>query len=212
MSSLRPSDWQAAQHFDERFIRKQSGSFLSQPKQTIWVSRNRTLRTQYLDSGVFLRKQYKILASYKDFCKLQFLFMYSFTHINVVFLFKPLPSKNSSWWRRLEDVLKASFVFVFRRRLEDVLIKANMFALALRLQKTSSRRLQDVFKTSCQDVFKTFSRRLQDVLQKRLQDIFKTSSRRFEDVFKTSSRRLEKRLQDIFKTSSRRIIKLNCSC
>ena len=205
MSSLRPSDWQAAQHFDERFIRKQSGSFLSQPKQTIWVSRNRTLRTQYLDSGVFLRKQYKILASYKDFCKLQFLFMYSFTHINVVFLFKPLPSKNSSWWRRLEDVLKASFVFVFRRRLQDVLIKTNMFALALRLQKTSSRRLQDVFKTSCQDVFKTFSRRLQDVFKtfsRRLQDVLQ---KRLQDIFKTSSKRLQDVLKNVFKTSSRRL-------
>ena len=227
MSSLRPSDWQAAQHFDERFIRKQSGSFLSQPKQTIWVSRNRTLRTQYLDSGVFLRKQYKILASYKDFCKLQFLFMYSFTHINVVFLFKPLPSKNSSWWRRLEDVLKASFVFVFRRRLEDVLIKANMFALALRLQKTSSRRLQDVLvKTNIfvlaiclQDVFKTSSRRLQDLLPRRLQDVFKTSLRRFEDVFKTPSRRLQNVYKTSWKTSSRHLQvifktyhQVNCSC
>ena len=80
-----------------------------------------------------------------------------------------------------EDVLKASFVFVFRRRLEDVLIKTNMFALTLRLHKTSSIRLQDVlvktnifalairlqdvFKTSCQDVFKTFSRHLQDVFK-----------------------------------------------
>ena len=101
-----------------------------------------------------------------------------------------LPSKYSSWWRRLEDVLKTSFVFVFRRRLQDVLIKTNMFALALRLQKTSSRRLQDVlvktnifvlairlqdvFKTSCKNVFKTSSRRLQDVLQRYLQDVFKT--------------------------------------
>ena len=53
-------------------------------------------------------------------------------------------SKHSSWWRRLENVLKTAFVFVFRRRLQDVFIKTNMFALALRLQKTSSRRLQDV--------------------------------------------------------------------
>ena len=36
-------------------------------------------------------------------------------------------------WRRFEDV--------FRLRLQDVLIKANMFALVLRLQKTSSSRL-----------------------------------------------------------------------
>ena len=30
------------------------------------------------------------------------------------------PSKHSSWWRRLDDILKTSFVFVFRRRLQDV--------------------------------------------------------------------------------------------
>ena len=119
-----------------------------------------------------------------------------------------------------EDVLKTSFVFVFRRRLQDVLIKTNMFALALRLQdvfktswsrpiylswpyvfKMSSRHFQDIFKTSCKNVLKTSSIRL----KKRLQDIFKTSSRRFEDVFSTSCK-------DILKTFSRRIIKLNCSC
>ena len=103
------------------------------------------------------------------------------------------PSKHSSWWRRLEDVL----------------IKTNMFALALRLQKTSSRRLgQDQYIR----LGYTSSRRLQDVLQKRLQDIFKTSSRRLaktssrhlQDVFKTFWRRLQdvlqRYLQDVFKT------------
>ena len=103
-----------------------------------------------------------------------------------------------------EDVLKMSFVFVFRRRLkpssrrldqdkyvcvsltssEDVLVKTNIFVLVI--------CLQDVIKTSCQDVFKTFSRRLA-----------KTSSRHLQDVFKTSCK-------DIFKTFSRRIIRLNC--
>ena len=86
----------------------------------------------------------------------------------------------SSW----EDVFKTS-----SRRL----IKTNIFALALGLQKTPSRRLQDVLvKTNIfvlairlQDVFKTFSRRLQDVLQKGLQDVFNTSSRHPQDVFKT---------------------------
>ena len=71
---------------------------------------------------------------------------------------------------------------------EDVLIKTNMFALALRLQKTSSRRLQDVLvkinifvlAICLQNVFKTSSGRLQDVL--------KTSSRYRRDVFKTYSR------------------------
>ena len=62
---------QAAQHFDERYKRKQNESFFSQPEYTIWVSRQRTLRIQYLHLGAFLGKQYKILESYKDFCKLQ---------------------------------------------------------------------------------------------------------------------------------------------
>ena len=62
-----------------------------------------------------------------------------------------------------EDVLKTSFVFVFRRRLQDVLIKANIFALAIRLQKTSSRRL-----------VKMSLRRLAKISSKHLQDVFKT--------------------------------------
>ena len=71
----------------------------------------------------------------------------------------------------------------------------------IRLGHTSSRRFQDVFKTSCKNVFKTSSRRLQN--------IFKTSSRRFQDVLKISWRRFCKtswrrkkpeRFQDAFKT------------
>ena len=102
-----------------------------------------------------------------------------------------------------EDVLKTSFVFVFRRRLEDVLIKTNMFVLTLRLQKTS---LQDVLVKT--NIF-VLAIRLQDVFKTSCKNVFKTSSRRFEDVLKTSLRRLEKRLQDVlknvFKTSSRRL-------
>ena len=80
MSSPSPLHWRATQRFDERYKRKQSESFLRQPEHTIWVSRHRTLRTQYLHLGLFLWKQYIILASYKDFGKLQsFWFMYSFT-------------------------------------------------------------------------------------------------------------------------------------
>ena len=45
-----------------------------------WVSRYRTLKTQNLHFGVFLWKQYIILASYKV------LFMYCFTHSNIAFL------------------------------------------------------------------------------------------------------------------------------
>ena len=103
-----------------------------------------------------------------------------------------LPSKYSSWWRRLEDVLKISFVFVFKRRHEDEYILINhkssedVFKTSSRrvgqdqyiLVHTSSRRLQDVFITSCHNVFKTFSRHLPDVSQIRLKDIFKKFWRR----------------------------------
>ena len=110
-----------------------------------------------------------------------------------------------------EDFLKTSFVFVFRKRLQDVLIKTNIFAILIRLRKTSSRRrdqdqyirlghtssrhFQDIFKTSSRRLAKMSLKSLEDVLQKRLQEIFKTS---YQDVFKTSSRRLAK-------TSSRHV-------
>ena len=105
-------------------------------------------------------------------------------------------------WRRLEGIL----VFVFGG------IKTNIFALLMRLQKTSPKRLQDafiktnifvlvirlqdVFKTSSRRITKTFSRRLQYVLQKRLQDVLKTSSRHLQDV-------MQRCLQDLFKTYHR---------
>ena len=123
---------------------------------------------------------------------------------------------------------------------EDVLIKTDMFAAAIGLQKTSwSRPIYSFWpyvKTSSrrfQDVFKTSSKCLQDVLVKTsifvlancLQDVCKTflrrlakkSSRRFEDVLKTSwsipiylcwldvFKTYSRRLQNIFKTSSRRL-------
>ena len=119
-----------------------------------------------------------------------------------------------SLWLRLpyfvsSIIMKTALVFVFRRRLQDVLIKTNIFTLVIRLQKTSSRRLdQDQYirlghtsSRRLQDVFKTSSRRLQDVLPRCLQDVFKTSSRR---LAKTSSRHLQdvlqRYLQDVFKT------------
>ena len=74
----------------------------------------------------------------------------------------------------------------------------------IHLSLTSSRRLQCVFKTSCQyvfnilqDVFNTSLRHLQDVWSRHLQDLLKTSSRR---LAKMSSRHL----QDVFKTYSTR--------
>ena len=100
-----------------------------------------------------------------------------------------IPSKHSSWWSRLEDVLKTSLAFVFERRLQDVLMKTNIFLLIIRLQKTSSRPLgQDEYIW----LIHTSSR------------VFKTSSRHPQDVFKTSSRSLAntswKHLQDVLKT------------
>ena len=90
-----------------------------------------------------------------------------------------------------EDVFRLPLQKASSRRLHNVLIKTNMFALALCLEKTSSRRLgQDqyirlgyTFSRRLQEVFKTSSRCLQDVLPRRLQDVFKTSCK---NVFKTS--------------------------
>ena len=79
-------------------------------------------------------------------------------------------------WKRLEDVFRLRLQKMFSRRLN----KTNIFALVIHLQKTPSRRLQDVlvktnifvpdirlqhvFKTSCKNV-KTYLRHLQDVLK-----------------------------------------------
>ena len=87
---------------------------------------------------------------------------------------KLFSSKHSFWWRRLEDVLKTSFIFVFRRRLQDVF-------------KTAWSRPID---SSWLYVVLTSSRHLQDVLLRRFQDIFKTSQLNCScwHLFKMSSR------------------------
>ena len=117
-------------------------------------------------------------------------------------------------WKSLSDSeLKSLKLTPANTRLdEDVLIKTNIFAILIRLQKTSSRRLdqdqyirlghtssrrlQDVFKTSSRRLAKTSSRHLQDVLQRCLQDVFKTYYQvklffvtQFQDVFETYSKR-----------------------
>ena len=81
MSRLRPLHQQAAQHFDERYKRKQSESFLSQPEHTIWVSRHRTLRTQYLNLGVIFESSIKLLQVTKSFasCKV-FIYVLLYSH------------------------------------------------------------------------------------------------------------------------------------
>ena len=82
----------------------------------------------------------------------------------------------ASWSRRLYSL----WSYVFRRRLQylqDVLIKTNILALAIgfkifsrRLKCVLQKRPQDIFKTSCQNVFKASSKTLQGVLQRYLQD------------------------------------------
>ena len=78
---------------------------------------------------------------------INYFYLWSIGPMVIYLISKKNPSKYSSWWRRLEEVLKTSFVF---GRLEDVLVKNNIFVLAIRLQdvfKTFPRRLQDFFKT-----------------------------------------------------------------
>ena len=99
-----------------------------------------------------------------------------------------LPSKHSSWWRSIEDVSCLCFQKMSSRRI--YLSWSYAF-------KTSSRRFQGIFKTSCKSVFKASLKRLEDVL--------KMSSKRLQDL-------LQRCLHEIFKTFSRHIVKLNCSC
>ena len=110
-----------------------------------------------------------------------------------------------------------SFVLVFRGRLQDVfktsrsrgvyLPRLHIFRKYLQdVFKTFSRRLPDIFQTSCQDVFKTFlrhlvktcSRNLQDVLPRRLDVVFETCSRRFAKMSSTH-------LQEVSKKTSRHL-------
>ena len=76
-----------------------------------------------------------------------------------------------------EDVLKTSFVFVFKSRLQDVLMETNIFLLIIR------RRVQDVLVKT--NIF-GLSIRLQDVLKIHLEDIFTTFWRRLQNILKTS--------------------------
>ena len=63
----------ATQHSDERYKRKQSESFSSQPEHTIWVSRLRTLRTHIFiwvflfESSILFLQFTKNFASCKVF-------------------------------------------------------------------------------------------------------------------------------------------------
>ena len=98
-------------------------------------------------------------------------------------------------------LMKVSFVFFcfLQKKSSGVFIKTNIFALVIRLQKTSSRCLEQIQHSSWLYIFKTSSRRFQDV--------FKTSSRRAKMSFRHPQKVLLRRLQDIFKTSSRGLTK-----
>ena len=122
-----------------------------------------------------------------------------------------------------EDVLKTSFVFVFKRRLDqDEYIRLtyitytsaeDVFKTSSRsldqdqyicLGHMSSRRLQNIFKTSCQEVFKTFCKNVFKTFPRHLQDAFKTSCK---NIFKTSSRHFLKRLQDFLQRYLQHVFK-----
>ena len=139
----------------------------SHGEKAVWLFRN------FLPSGTYFTKQ--ITVTHKKYFYFTydllgisfytFVYIFSdrrlFVHKGNLYCMSELqfswnlnytPTKHSSWLRRLQDVL----------------IKTNIFALVIRLQKTSSRRfkgvlqkrLQDIFKTSCKVIFKMFSRRI----------------------------------------------------
>ena len=65
MSSSSPLHRLATQHFDERYKRKQSESFLRQPQHTIWASRHRKF-----ENPIFIFGCFSLKAVYNS-CKLQ---------------------------------------------------------------------------------------------------------------------------------------------
>ena len=136
----------------------------------------------------------------KSFLKKQVWSLFVYIYWTIILIYNP--NRHSPWWRHLEDVFRLHLQKTSSRRLQDVLIKTNIFALVIRLQKTSSRRLgQDQYIR----LSHTSSRRLAKIYSIHLQDVLKTSSGRFAKTFsKRLQDVLQKHLQDIFKTSSRR--------
>ena len=94
-----------------------------------------------------------------------------------------------------EDVFCLRLQKTSSRRLQDVLVKTNMFALALRLQKTSSRRLgQDQYIR----LGHMFSRRLGHDQYIRLGHMF--SRRLGQGQYIRLGHMSSRRFQDVFKT------------
>ena len=111
------------------------------------------------------------------------------------------------------DVFRFRLQKTSSRRLQDLLIKTNnIFAWDIHFQKTVQNVLIKtnifVLVIRLQDVFKKSCKDIFKMFLRCLQDIFKTSC---QDVFKTSSKHLQdilqKRLQDIFKTSCKNVFK-----
>ena len=86
------------------------------------------------------------------------------------------PSKHLSWWRRLEDVFR---LLLLQKTSSTRPLDQHQ---NIHLGHRSSRRLQNIFKTSSrprlqgarylEDVFKTSSRRLAKLSSRHLQDVF----------------------------------------
>ena len=102
-----------------------------------------------------------------------------------------------------EEVLKKSFVFVFRRR--QASWSKWLYPSWSHVFEMFSRSFQDSLPTRPQDNIKTSSVHLQDILKTFWQDRLKASSKSLQDV-------MQRCLQEIFKTFPGCTIKLNCSC
>ena len=92
-----------------------------------------------------------------------------------------------------EDVFQIRLQKTSSGRLQDVLMKTNIFLLTYVFR----RGLQDVFKMSSRCLAITSLRRFQDIFKTPCQNVLKTSLRCLQDIFKTSR-------QYVWKTSSRR--------
>ena len=98
---------------------------------------------------------------------------------------KTLPSKHSSWWRRVEDVLKTSWRC----------LQWTFFCFPRRPANTSWRHLEDVLKTSWRRLVKKFWKRPGDVLKTSLEGVPETH---LEDVLEDEKLLHWRSLQDVF--------------
>ena len=93
--------------------------------------------------------------------------------------------KLQSWLKNCLYRVQHNILSALLSRRRQNVFKTNIFILLIRLQKTSSRRFQDV-------------------LPRRLQNVLRTSCK---NVFQTSSKHLAKTFQDVIKMSSRSLAK-----